>query len=56
VFSNQLDPLTATLKDANPTFYNAYQTARSIVDQAASRESKIVPAPVPQPAVLEKAA
>jgi hypothetical protein len=48
VLFNQLDPLVETLQEVNPPFYIAYQTARTIVDSAASRESK--PAPAPQPA------
>ena len=44
VFYNQLDPMVETLQESNPAFYNAYQSARTIVDAAASRESKTTPA------------
>jgi hypothetical protein len=54
VFNHQLDPLVETLAAANPAFYNAYQTARSIVDSAASHEVK--PAPAAQTSPLPKAA
>ena len=54
VLNHQLDPLVETLAAVNPAFYNAYQTARNIVDSAASHEVK--PAPAPQTPPVAKAA
>ena len=45
--NDQLDPLMVKFQTTQPAFYSAYQTARSIVDSAASRESKVVPIPAP---------
>ena len=50
--NNQLDPLLEKFKTSQPAFYTAYQTARSIVDSAASRAAKtatVTPMPVPAP-------
>ena len=47
--NNQLDPLMVKFQSTNPTFYSAYQTARAIVDSAASREAKVTPIPVSLP-------
>ena len=54
VLRNQLDPLMETLQDASTAFYNAYQTARVIVDSAATHEIKPAPAPsVETPALIK---
>ncbi|HEV2841279.1 MAG TPA: hypothetical protein VGW39_08150 [Chthoniobacterales bacterium] len=48
VFRNELDKLMTGLKKPNPDFYNAYFTARIIVDRAASRPPKgVTPPPTP---------
>jgi hypothetical protein len=44
---NQLDPMMEKFAPSHPAFYNEYQAARVIVDDAASHE---VNAPAPQPA------
>lgn len=53
--NNQLDPLMEKFKSTQPAFYTAYQTARTIVDSAASRPAKTA-AVTPIPAPLAKAA
>ncbi len=40
--NNQIDPLTEKFRDSAPTYYNEYQTARSIVTNATSRETKVI--------------
>jgi hypothetical protein len=52
VLFNQLDPLMEKFSQSSPAFYNEYQTARVIVDDAASHE---VNAPAPQPAPAKTA-
>jgi len=50
VLNRQPDPLMETLASVNPSFYNEYQTARTIVDSSASHVAKT--APVTPPAAL----
>lgn len=51
ILNKRLDKLVLQFKDAAPDFFNAYQTARSIVDIRATRKAtKPTPAPVPTPA------
>ena len=45
--NEQLDPLIEKFKKTNAAFYHEYQTARSIVDSAASHQAKVVDASVP---------
>ena len=47
VLNNQLDPLIAKFKRTNAAFYHEYQTARSIVDSAASHQGKGVETSLP---------
>lgn len=42
VLNNQIDPLTEKFRESEAAFYNEYQTSRSIVSNATSRESKTV--------------
>ena len=42
VLNNQIDPLTEKLRESDATFYNEYQTSRSIVTNATSRTGKDV--------------
>jgi hypothetical protein len=48
ILNKRLDKLVVRFKTSAPDFYNAYQTARSIVDIVGSR--KPAPTPAPQPA------
>ncbi len=59
ILNNQLDPLIEKFRTTNAAFYNEYQTARAIVDSAASHEGKpenSVALPVSSPEPLAKAA
>ena len=59
VLNEQLDPLIEKFKGTNATFYNEYQTARSIVDSAATHDMKpenSVTLPVSSSQPLAKAA
>ena len=40
VLNNQIDPLTEKFRESDATFYNEYQTARSIVSNATARTGK----------------
>ena len=40
VLHNQIDPLTEKFRESDATFYNEYQTSRSIVTNATSHEGK----------------
>lgn len=42
VLNNQIDPLTEKFRDSDASFYNEFQTARSIVTNATARETKTV--------------
>ena len=51
ILNKRLDKLVFQFKESAPDFFNAYQTARSIVDIRGTRKtSKPTPAPVPTPA------
>ena len=57
--NQQLDPLIEKFRTTNAAFYNEYQTARSIVDSAASHEGKpesSAALPLSSPEPLAKAA
>ena len=49
VLNERLDPLLAKFRFTQPAFFAEYETARTIVDSAASRGTEPVPAPVPLP-------
>jgi hypothetical protein len=49
IFRNEIDKLMTAFKKTAPDFYNAYFTARIIVDRAATRPSKDEAAPTPAP-------
>lgn len=49
VLNARLDPLLAKFRFTQPTFFAEYETARAIVDSAASRGTEPVPAPAPLP-------
>lgn len=49
VLNERLDPLLAKFRFTQPAFFAEYETARVIVDSAASREAEPVPAPAPLP-------
>ncbi len=53
--NNQLDPLLVKFQSTKPAFSSAYQTARAIVDSAASRDAKAATV-TPIQAPLAKAA
>lgn len=40
LLNNQIDPLTEKFRESEAAFYNEFQTARSIVSNAATREAK----------------
>jgi len=52
ILNKRLDKLVYQFKESAPDFFNAYQTARSIVDLRGPRKTNDTPspAPVPQPA------
>jgi hypothetical protein len=51
ILNKRLDKLVFQFKESAPDFFNAYQTARSIVDIRGTRKvNKPTPAPVPTPA------
>ena len=50
VLGKRMDKLVWQFKDSAPEFFNAYQTARSIVDSGGSRTSRKNNTPAPQPA------
>lgn len=50
ILSQRLDKLVVQFKTSAPEFFNAYQTARAIVDLPATRKTDVPPAPAPQPA------
>lgn len=52
ILNKRLDKLVYQFKDSAPDFFNAYQTARSIVSLRGPRKTNDTPspAPVPQPA------
>ncbi len=47
ILSKRLDKLVVQFKTSAPDFFNAYQTARSVVDIRGTRKSKATPAPTP---------
>lgn len=50
ILTKRLDNLVFQFKASAPDFFNAYQTARAVVDSARARKSKPAPGPAPQPA------
>jgi len=48
ILNDRLDNLVCQFKNSAPDFFNAYQTARSVVDSGSTRKS--TPPPAPQPA------
>ncbi len=49
VLNKQLDPLLAKFRFTQPAFFAEYETARTIVDSAASRGAEAAPVPAPLP-------
>lgn len=49
ILNKRLDKLVVRFKTSAPDFYNAYQTARSIVDIPGSHKANATPTPAPQP-------
>ncbi len=52
ILNKRLDKVVFQFKASAPDFFNAYQTARSIVDIRGTRKPNgtVIPAPAPQPA------
>ncbi len=49
ILNKRLDKLVYQFKESAPDFFNAYQTARSIVDLRGSRKTNDTPTPAPAP-------
>ena len=45
VLNNQLDPLMEKFQETEPAFYHEYESARVVVDAAATHGSKDAPGP-----------